>query len=330
MEKYYSSIGYSGENDIRHYGIQGQKWGVRRFQNEDGTLTTEGRERYGNKKEHPDKGFIRKTVGSEFGGYAFAKWRERRHNKNLAKAEARGNQKAIEKYKSKKEAQSAANANLDAYRKHHSAASLTAQNLLITAPAFRHARARGESVISSLIESNTPIGPILRMFRDKNAYGKYVVYGVNQNGRNDSKTGGKWDKAIRDVDSILDSKDKRVRDAYTAEERKKLLDWRNEIASKNGIEQRSGSIKITKNNDGKYQLHSKDLDKKTRDRILDNHSRSELKELTSHLKSEVTKYLKTELDWDISKESFVKDIDNKPLEDQLYFYAQFFNMEDYF
>lgn len=31
---------------LMHYGIQGQQWGVRRFQNEDGTLTPEGRERY--------------------------------------------------------------------------------------------------------------------------------------------------------------------------------------------------------------------------------------------------------------------------------------------
>lgn len=30
-----------------HHGILGQKWGVRRFQNQDGTLTPEGRERRG-------------------------------------------------------------------------------------------------------------------------------------------------------------------------------------------------------------------------------------------------------------------------------------------
>ena len=30
-----------------HYGIKGQKWGVRRFQNEDGSLTAEGKARYG-------------------------------------------------------------------------------------------------------------------------------------------------------------------------------------------------------------------------------------------------------------------------------------------
>lgn len=31
---------------LMHYGIKGQKWGVRRFQNKDGSLTTEGRDRY--------------------------------------------------------------------------------------------------------------------------------------------------------------------------------------------------------------------------------------------------------------------------------------------
>ena len=33
--------------EIWHYGIKGQKHGLRRFQNEDGSLTPEGKERYG-------------------------------------------------------------------------------------------------------------------------------------------------------------------------------------------------------------------------------------------------------------------------------------------
>lgn len=34
-------------NFLMHHGIKGQKWGVRRFQNPDGSLTPEGRIRYG-------------------------------------------------------------------------------------------------------------------------------------------------------------------------------------------------------------------------------------------------------------------------------------------
>ena len=33
------------KNELYHHGIKGQKWGVRRFQNKDGTLTAEGRQR---------------------------------------------------------------------------------------------------------------------------------------------------------------------------------------------------------------------------------------------------------------------------------------------
>jgi len=33
---------------IKHHGIKGQRWGIRRFQNEDGSLTELGRKRYGN------------------------------------------------------------------------------------------------------------------------------------------------------------------------------------------------------------------------------------------------------------------------------------------
>ena len=35
-------------NVLEHSGIKGQKWGIRRYQNEDGSLTEEGKKRYGN------------------------------------------------------------------------------------------------------------------------------------------------------------------------------------------------------------------------------------------------------------------------------------------
>lgn len=37
----------SWDAELYHHGIKGQKWGIRRFQNEDGTLTDEGLRRYG-------------------------------------------------------------------------------------------------------------------------------------------------------------------------------------------------------------------------------------------------------------------------------------------
>ena len=33
---------------LYHHGIKGQKWGVRRFQNKNGSLTPAGKERYNN------------------------------------------------------------------------------------------------------------------------------------------------------------------------------------------------------------------------------------------------------------------------------------------
>ena len=33
-------------NELMHYGVKGQKWGIRRYQNKDGTLTNVGKHRY--------------------------------------------------------------------------------------------------------------------------------------------------------------------------------------------------------------------------------------------------------------------------------------------
>lgn len=38
---------------LYHHGVKGQKWGVRRYQNPDGTYTAEGRERYGIGSKNP-------------------------------------------------------------------------------------------------------------------------------------------------------------------------------------------------------------------------------------------------------------------------------------
>lgn len=42
------------ENVMQHHGIKGQKWGVRRFQNADGSLTAAGKQRVSEIKKRTD------------------------------------------------------------------------------------------------------------------------------------------------------------------------------------------------------------------------------------------------------------------------------------
>ena len=46
MSFYFSKSTSRPNDDLLHYGIKGQKWGIRRYQNEDGTLTEAGKKRY--------------------------------------------------------------------------------------------------------------------------------------------------------------------------------------------------------------------------------------------------------------------------------------------
>ena len=43
------------DNELYHHGVKGQKWGVRRFQNKDGSLTLAGKNRRGNAASPNDK-----------------------------------------------------------------------------------------------------------------------------------------------------------------------------------------------------------------------------------------------------------------------------------
>lgn len=56
MRTYYvAGVPYSDE--LFHHGIKGQRWGIRRYQNEDGTLTDAGRKKYDKAYEYGHRAF---------------------------------------------------------------------------------------------------------------------------------------------------------------------------------------------------------------------------------------------------------------------------------
>ena len=69
-------------DSLTHYGVKGQKWGVRRYQNPDGTLTAEGKKRrvYAHGKVHLDKGTLVQRISSksaeESTGHAFVSFKK--------------------------------------------------------------------------------------------------------------------------------------------------------------------------------------------------------------------------------------------------------------
>ena len=69
----------TSDSCLQHFGIKGQKWGVRRFQEEDGSYTAAGRERYGIGDDRESKKFMKLANASN----GYGKSAEKAHKKLL-------------------------------------------------------------------------------------------------------------------------------------------------------------------------------------------------------------------------------------------------------
>ena len=79
-------------NELMHYGVLGMKWGVRRYQNPDGTLTEAGKARYGGGISKDDSLLEQEMAKKEKKGYRkYAKTKKKhdRYERTMKKAESR-------------------------------------------------------------------------------------------------------------------------------------------------------------------------------------------------------------------------------------------------
>lgn len=102
MARYYGiAMSEYDKNSLRHFGILGQKWGVRRYQNSDGTYTEAGKKRYAKYTRLADNSFKNAKNDKYFREQAEAEGKRRGEAwRNYGMGEARWS-KSAKKYQDK-------------------------------------------------------------------------------------------------------------------------------------------------------------------------------------------------------------------------------------
>lgn len=65
LGKTFATLFADTDVELYHHGVKGMKWGVRRYQNSDGSLTGAGRKRYKSLKQRVSKSFTKAKLKAE-------------------------------------------------------------------------------------------------------------------------------------------------------------------------------------------------------------------------------------------------------------------------
>lgn len=82
---FYSDVDVN-DNELAHHGIKGMKWGIRKYQNSDGSLTAAGRKRYAKLKQREGKAKLKAKRKAAKAAVKAAKKAEKKAEKDAEKA----------------------------------------------------------------------------------------------------------------------------------------------------------------------------------------------------------------------------------------------------
>lgn len=169
---------------LTHHGILGMKWGVRRYQNDDGSLTDAGRQRYNN--GDPSGGHTAKKINNGSTRYSRKHkfWQDSANydytKDGFTKEESdnirAASQKKADKWKAKESAQVKARDTFEKYKETTGKGKSKVKQLLLgeSYTYYHKALARGDSKARAFAESI--FGEALSYNRDKKKYGAGLHY----------------------------------------------------------------------------------------------------------------------------------------------------------